>query len=159
MRNNKLFIKLVLLVFGASICNVAFAEDDSPVGDKMEAMGHALQAIQKQVTNPAQKDSTLALIFKMKKNAVAAKNFAPPMAKTVPEKNRDQFVQDYKTTMDELIEEIDSLDKAVRSGKQDEAQTIIKYILGTKREGHSMYTNKKGKEGHRNGGQEDERDD
>jgi soluble cytochrome b562 len=151
MKKITLVSTLALLALFIPAVNTAFAEEDSPLSERMEAMSHNLKAIQKQVADPAKKDATLVLVDKMKKNAVAASGYLPSMTKGIPAKDLPQFKKDYKLAMDELIEQIGTLGKAVRDGKLTDAQTIIKDILESKREGHADFINKKGK-----GGEEDD---
>lgn len=155
MTKKTLVPAIALLAIFAALPSAAIAEEDSPLKEKMEAMGHNLKAIQNQMADPSKKDSTLALIAKMKGNAAAAREYTPPMAKGIPEKDRPQFQKDYKLAMSDLIEQIGSLDKAVRDGKLEDAKTIIKDILESKRDGHSTFMDKKGK----GGDDEDEDDD
>lgn len=130
------------------LCAFAIAArgDDSPLSEKMEAMGHAFKVIQKQIADPAKKPSTIARISRLKWDAMDARRFLPVMIAGAPQKDRDELAADYKLSMDGLIRHISDLETAVRDGKQDEACTILREIEESRRDGHSTFRKKEEKE-------------
>ncbi|MEI6561604.1 MAG: cytochrome b562 [Verrucomicrobiota bacterium] len=123
--------------------STTFAEGDgSPLHDKMEQMGKALHAVTKQLGDSSKKETTLALIAKLRTNAAAARELTPTKVKTIPEKNRAEFMADYKAAMDDLISQIDRLAIAVKENKPEAQQAALKEIGETKQDSHVTYRSK-----------------
>jgi len=119
--------------------------DDSPLEESMETIGKSFKTIQKQLPDPAQKDSTLALIAKMKKATSTARAETPQSINKIPAKDRPEFLTDYQSSIDELLGFITDLDKAVQANDLPTANKVVTHILESKREGHSTFIKKKSK--------------
>ena len=140
----KTLLKMICILLALLLPCFSFSRaEDTPLEKRMGAISHDFKEIQKQIADPAQKDSTLALIVKVKANAMASGTLQPSMIKNVPEPDRAKFLTDFKSAIDELVLQIGSLEKAVQEGNIPEAQTALKDIQETKKEGHSSFTQKK----------------
>ena len=141
---SRAFLSLFIVV--SSLLSVP-ARADSPLGDKMEQMGRAFGQLKKQIGDAGKKDASLALVTKIKENAVAARSMVPPKAKTVPDTDRAEFISDYQAAMDDLISQLDKLATAVRDGKTEDQQKLLKSIEQSEQDSHVTYRKK-----HKDGG-------
>ena len=134
----------ILSFFLLSILSITtLRADDSPLEESMETIGKSFKTIQKQLPDPAQKDSTLALIAKMKKATSKARAETPQSINKIPAKDRPEFLTDYQSSIDELLGFITDLDKAVQANDLPTANKVVTHILESKREGHSTFIKKK----------------
>ena len=120
----------------------ASAEEDSSLGDKMEQMEKVLGVLKRQINNGSRKDTSLALVAKLKSAATAARGMVPQKARTIPQDKRAEFIDDYKAAIDDLIGQMDKLAAAVKDGNAEAQQAALKEIDTAKSDGHVTYRTK-----------------
>ena len=75
----------------------------------------------------------------LKSAAEASKSLEPEKTSHIPADQKTAFLDGYRNIMAELADEIDSLGKAVESGKWEEANALVAQINQVQREGHQKY--------------------
>lgn len=116
--------------------------EDSLLEKRMETLAHAFKAVQKQFAGDSRKEAALAQIEKMKKAAIEARDLLPRMIAHAPQNERADLKDDYKVAMDGLIRHIKDLETAVRAGKKEDAQSILREIEESRRDGHASFRRK-----------------
>ena len=121
----------------------AFADTEKPksaLGIEMEAMNKSLRLLRRQVSDPSKKDSSLALVANMEKNAATAKSLVPARAKDVPENEREKFIAGYQSGIDELIHELAKVEEAIRGDRGDESKKLLDELQSIKRKSHEEFS-------------------
>jgi len=138
MKNYQRFLSSSLLLF-CSICPSLHA--DSPLENKMNQMRKSFRELKKAMTAPveADKQKYLSWVADLKSATEVSKNLEPEKTSSIPVEQKTAFLDGYKNKMDELSDEIDSLGKAIESGKCDEAKSLVAQINQVQREGHQKY--------------------
>ena len=123
----------------------------APVVDlehSMESMNGALKGLSKGIT-AENKDRSLEQIARMQTGVVAAKSAVPPMAASIEEAKRAEFVVGYRRKLIEVLALTCKLESTVLDAKYDEANALVKDLSRLKGEGHDAYTEEKEEhEGH-----------
>jgi len=129
------FSALLLLVF----CSELHA--DSPLEAKMNQMRKSFRELKKAMVAPveADKQKYLSWVADLKSAAEASKSLEPVKASHIPADQKTAFLEGYRSKMDELADDIDSLGKAIEAGKWDEAKALVAQINQVQREGHQKY--------------------
>ena len=114
---------------------------DSPLETKMNQMRKSFRELKKAMAAPveADKQKYLSWVADLKSASEASKNMDPEKTSNIPADQKTAFLEGYKNKMDELVEEIDSLGKAIEAGKWDEAKVLVGQINQLQREGHQKY--------------------
>ena len=87
----------------------------------------------------ADKQKYLSWVADLKSAAEASKSLEPVKASHIPAGQKTAFLEGYRSKMDELADDIDSLGKAIEAGKWDEAKALVAQINQVQREGHQKY--------------------
>ena len=114
---------------------------DSPLENKMNQMRKSFRELKKAMAAPveADKQKYLAWVADLKSATEASKALEPEKTSNIPADQKTAFLEGYKNKMDELVDEIDSLGKAIGAGKWNEAKAIVSQINQVQREGHQKY--------------------
>jgi len=129
--------------FAVSLPVTSFAEHEhTPLGEKMEAMAHALKDLKPLLGDATKKDAALASIAKAKESATAARDLEPAKTKDIPEADRAKFIEGYKKSIDGVIATLDKLAVAVKNDKTGEEAAIYAQLGDEKRRGHASYMKK-----------------
>jgi soluble cytochrome b562 len=123
-------------------------EDDSPLHGEMEGMNKNLRQLGHQYKDPAQKDSSLALVASMQKHAETARTMTPPKVAKLTGDAQTALLDTFHKDLDGLIKEIATLKDAIASGNNDAAKAEIDKIRGLKESGHHDLGVGKGGEHH-----------
>jgi len=117
----------------------------------MTGISKDFRSLRKMVSDPAQKDAALHLVKDMEDRAAKAKGFDPTKTKQIAAADRDQFLVDYRKSIDGLIADFQTLEAAVTDGKTADASALLDKIQGDKREGHKKFNaeDENGPGGHR----------
>ena len=105
----------------------------------MEKMSEAFRRLRRQVSDPAQNEDSLQRVAVLKEQAVAAAKLEPEKATSLPEADRKKMVEGFRGKMNELIEEIDRLEAALKAGRNEEAAKIVRNLGAMQKEGHHDY--------------------
>ena len=114
---------------------------DSPLEKKMNQMRKSFRELKKAMVAPveADKQKYLAWVVDLKSGAEASEILEPEKTSKIPSDQKAAFLEGYKNKLDELVDEIDALGKAIEAGKWDEAKSLVTQINQIQREGHEKY--------------------
>ena len=103
---------------------------DSALETKMNQMRKSFRELKKAMSAPveADKQKYLSWVADLKSASEASKALEPEKTSNIPADQKSAFLEGYKNKMDELVEEIDSLGKAIEVGKWDEAKALVGQI-------------------------------
>jgi cytochrome c556 len=118
---------------------------ETELGQKMEKMSGAFRRLRRQVSDPAQNEDSLQRVAVLKEQAVAAAKLEPEKAASLPEADRKKMVEGFRAKMNDLIEEIDRLEAALKAGRNEEAAKIVRNLGAMQKEGHHDYRVEKDK--------------
>jgi soluble cytochrome b562 len=122
MKSPSTCLSAVLLTLIIPLSGFAQREEEhSPVQKEMETINRDARKLNRQYSDPAQKDSSLQIVAEMQKSAETAKGLTPSLAEKKPEPGKAKYMETYKKDMDALIKELAALKDAVASG--DSAKT------------------------------------
>ena len=132
---------LLTLLAVCAIAVPAFAKDEeeTPLGKEMEKLSKALKAVNRNLTDAAQKDANLAKIADAKAACAAAVKFDPAKTKEVPAADKAKFVTEFKASMEEVGKNLDALKAAIAGGKMDDAKALMEKLNGQKKDGHKKF--------------------
>jgi len=139
MKNHKRLLPYtVLLLFLALSPRI---QADSPLEIKMNQMRKSFRELKKGMSAPieADKQKYLSWVADLKSASEASKALQPEKTSNVPADQKTAFLEGYRNKMEELVDEIDSLGKAIEAGKWDEAKALVAQINQLQREGHQKY--------------------
>ena len=139
MKNHNYFLfSCALLLFLAPCAGV---QADSPLEKKMNQMRKSFRELKKAMVAPveADKQKYLAWVVDLKSGAEASEILEPEKTSKIPSDQKAAFLEGYKNKLDELVDEIDALGKAIEAGKWDEAKSLVTQINQIQREGHEKY--------------------
>ena len=137
MKLKKLFTLLAAIAITVPAVNAA--DDDTPLGKEMEKLSKALKAVNRNLTDAAQKDANLAKIAEAKAACAAAVKFDPAKTKDVPAGDKAKFVTEFKASMEEVGKNLDALKAAIAGGKMDDAKALMEKLNGQKKDGHKKF--------------------
>jgi soluble cytochrome b562 len=141
MKNRQQFLPYFALLLFLALCPMLHA--DSPLETKMNQMRKSFRELKKAMAAPveADKGKYLSWVADLKSATEASKTLEPEKTAHIPADQKTAFLEGYKNKIDELVDEIDSLGKAIESGKWDEAKALVGQINQLQREGHQKYRN------------------
>jgi len=114
---------------------------DSPLEAKMNQMRKSFRELKKAMVAPVETDKQkyLSWVADLKSATEASQALAPEKTSHVPADQKNAFLEGYRNKMDEMVDEIDALGKAIEVGKWDEAKALIAQINQVQRGGHQKY--------------------
>ncbi len=120
--------------------------EDSELGDSMDSMKGAFRKLRRQVEDPTQNETSLALVAKLRKACVASTQYLPLKIGRLPAAEQAAAKLDFQDKMKELIATVDELDAALKAGNNEAAAGIIKELTLQEEAGHQQFRAKpKGK--------------
>lgn len=118
----------------------AFAqEEDTPLSKEMSAMNRAWRKLKKQAADPAQKESSLALVATMKEKSEAALKFEPAQTKDQPEADKAAYLEKYKEMVTALGRTLDELKEAIEKGDNVQITALFEKVSDEKEKGHEKF--------------------
>lgn len=130
------------LLFAVSVFSIsAPLRAETPLGEQMDAMKAAFRNLKTAMEAPvdADKDKYIASAEELKSAAVKAKEFDPKKLGEIPEGDREQFLADYRQSIDQLIALIDQLKTQLAAGDWDAARAQIRLINRAQGDGHEKF--------------------
>ena len=114
---------------------------DTPLEKRMNQMRKSFRELKKAMEAPVEADKAkyLEWVAELKKASEEAKAMEPKKAASVPDDQKQAFVEGYQRKMGESIGKIEELGQAIEAGKWAEAKTLIGQINQIQREGHNKY--------------------
>ncbi len=153
------FKKSLCVVVMATSAAMAFAEGPStrPSGDGattrpatqgslkalMQRMEDLSKAIEGQVDDASQKDSTLKLVSDLQAATKAAKEQLPGKVKRMPEADKTKAVADYQEIFVSLLAAEKELSDAVKAGDTAAAHAAMEKMEAAEKKGHGEFRKKK----------------
>jgi len=130
------FFALSLL---SSALHLRGEDENEALEQQMKILARGTRQLTQQVSDPAQQQSSVALLETLKKAAVDSKSINPRMTSQIPEAKRAQFLADYRTDLDELKDSFDQIEEAVKAGQYEKAKSLIATVNTIKKEGHGKF--------------------
>ena len=136
-------MKLITLLATCSLLSLpAFLraeESDSPLEKHMQILARGMRQLSQQVVDPSKQQENITLLESLKKAAVDSKALDPRKTASVPQADRNKFLADYRTDLDELKDAFDQIKEAVKAGQYDKAKSLIATVNSIKKEGHGKF--------------------
>ena len=133
------FKHLLTLLAACAIVVPAYSEEDTPLTKEMEKLSKALKAVNRNLTDAAQKDANIAKIADAKSAIAAALKYEPATTKDVPAADKAKYLADFKASMEDVGKNLDALKAAIEGGKADDAKALIDKLNGQKKDGHKKF--------------------
>jgi len=122
-------------------------EPQTELGGKMEKIGGAFRKLRKvdpatklaQIADPAKNEDSLKQIAIIKDNATAAAQLEPALKAKKPADEQEKFVAAFHDQMKNFLADIDSLEAAVKAGKNDEAAKLVDKLNDDQKKGHTDF--------------------
>lgn len=134
LRRSFLFVLVVL--------SISFPlRAESPLEEQMDAMKGAFRSIKTAMEAPvgADKDKYAAFADELRAAAVKAKEFNPKKLGEIPEGEREQFLADYRQSIDQLVSLIDQLKTQLAAGDWDAVRAQMRLISRAQGDGHEKF--------------------
>ena len=120
-------------------------EKSSELGDSMEKMNGAFRKLRRQVADPAQNESSIALVAKMRATVVESAKYLPEKISKLPADAQAAAKTSFADKMKELLATTDELAAALKAGKNEDAVKIIEELRLQEEAGHKEFRPKKQK--------------
>ncbi len=114
-------------------------EPDTELGKLMHQVGRDWRTVRKQVDNPADNASTLALVTDIQGNLEKALKLEPIKAQDVPAAERAKFVESYRAHLKEFLGLVGQLEAALKANDNAAAADLVKKLGATQREDHKEF--------------------
>ncbi len=117
-------------------------KDDKPtteLGKTMEDLSSAYKKLRRQVKDPANNASSLALVQQIREDAEKAVKLTPALADDQPADKREAFVAAYHKKMREFIAAIEPLEAALKANKNADAAEFVAKLGGIQKQGHKQF--------------------
>ena len=134
-----LLVAFSLLAAPALVSAADEKAKETELSKKMEEMETGLKKLRRTLRKTEENAESLKTITQVKAAMEACKKLAPAMAASKPEAERAKFIEAYKKDMDAVIAEMGKMEKAVKDGKNDEAQAVLKKLHEMEEAGHEKY--------------------
>ena len=126
-------------LLAAPALGAAEEKKDTELSKKMEQIETGLKKLRRTLRKTEENADSLKTIGEVKKLMEECKKLAPAMASSVPEAQRAKFIESYKKDMDAVIAEMGKMEKAVKDGKNADAQAVLKKLTAMEEDGHGKY--------------------
>ena len=136
-RSSRSFALTVTLL--STITLLQAEEADSPLEGEMTILARGTRQLSQQVTDPAKQQENITLLESLKKAAADSKALTPRKIVTVSQADREKFLADYRTDLDELKDAFSQIEEAVKSAQYDKAKSLLATVNSIKKEGHGKF--------------------
>jgi soluble cytochrome b562 len=106
---------------------------------RMDRVSKAFRKLRKQVSDPTQNASSLALLATMQAALAEAVDLTPEKAADVPADQKAKFMEGYKAGIKGMQDEFTKLGDALTAGKNDDAAKIVADIFALEKKDHGDY--------------------
>jgi soluble cytochrome b562 len=106
------------------------------VHDEMEAINRSVRQLGRQIADPAQKASSLALAAEIQKHATTARSLTPSHAQKLTGDEKARYTATFQKNLDALLKELGALKDALASDKFDVAKAELQKIGQLKNASH-----------------------
>jgi soluble cytochrome b562 len=127
---------LALLLLTATFL---FADDDQPtvVAVQMKQIAENYKSLKSQADDPAQKDTSLALVAGMRQAVATARTGTPEPAEKLTGSSLDNYMNEFRKGLDELDADLQKVDTAIREGQTASIASILDDMNALKKTYHS----------------------
>jgi soluble cytochrome b562 len=131
----------VVVAFSIPAAPAVYAaeEKDTELQKKMEEIETGLKKLRRTLRKAEENPESLKTIAQVKVAMEASKKLPPAMAASLPEAERAKFIESYKKDIDAVIAEMGKMEKAVKDGKNADAQAVLKKLSEMEEAGHEKY--------------------
>ena len=138
MRIQRWLFQLCVVLVTVLVPLRGFAQhsEDSPVHNEMEGINRAARQLGRQISDPAQKVSSLELVATMQKHAEKAKTLTPPKAEKLTGDDKTKYVATFQADLDALLKQIGTVKADLTSDKFDVAQADFRKVQDLKNSSH-----------------------
>ena len=105
----------------------------------MTILARGTRQLSQQVTDPAKQQENITLLESLKKAAADSKALTPRKIVTVSQADREKFLADYRTDLDELKDAFSQIEEAVKAAQYDKAKSLLATVNSIKKEGHGKF--------------------
>jgi len=126
-------------LIAAPSLRAAEEKKDTELQKRMEEIESGLKKLRRTLRKPEENAESLKTIGQVKAAMEASKKLPPAMAASLPEAERAKFIESYKKDIDAVIAEMGKMEKAVKDGKNADAQAVLKKLSEMEEAGHEKY--------------------
>jgi soluble cytochrome b562 len=123
-------VLLTLLVPWAALAAAA------SVHDEMEAINRTVRQLGRQIADPAQKASSLALVAEIEKHATTARSLTPSRVEKLDGAEKTKYIATFQKNLDALLRELGVLKDALAHDHFDVAKAELQKIGQLKNASH-----------------------
>lgn len=105
----------------------------------MQDMGQTYRELRAQIKNPAANADSLALVSRLQRSSIAAKDVMPPGLNDLPEAERRKFATAYKRQMIRLLHSELDLETQLLDNDNGKATSTLRDIARIMQEGHRTF--------------------
>jgi soluble cytochrome b562 len=105
----------------------------------MDKVSKAFRKLRKQVADPTQNASSLALLGTMEDALKQAVDLTPQKAADVPADQRAKFISDYKAGIQGMLDELAKVGDAITAGKNDDAAKMVADVFALEKKDHTSF--------------------
>ena len=134
----RIFLSLLSLAL-CLLTSLHAQEADSPLEGQMKILARGMRQLVTQIGDPAKQQENVSLLENLKKAASDSKGLSPRKTVAIPEKDRETFLADYRSDLDELKDALNQVEEAVKAGQYDKAKSLIGSVNTIKKEGHAKF--------------------
>ena len=109
---------------------------ESPVVKEMDGINRNIRTLNRQIADPAQKDSSLQLVDGIQKHIDAALKLTPPQVEKLEGDAKTKMLGTYQNDLNALTREVAALKQAVTDGKTDVARAELDKITKLRDSSH-----------------------
>ena len=114
-------------------------EDDSQLEGQMKILARGMRTLGNQIGDPSKQQENVSLLENLKKATTDSKALSPRKTATIAEKDRQTFLADYRTDLDELKDTLNQVEEALKAGQYDKAKSLLATVNSIKKEGHGKF--------------------
>ena len=129
--------KFLILLLSASLSLVAADDRSTFVALQMDQIADGFKTLKGQASDPAQKDSSLAMVSSMRQAVSTARTGIPEPAEKLTGASADEFMATFRKGLDELDAALQKLDSAIRAGDAGTIYATLDDINSLKKTYHS----------------------
>ncbi len=136
-------LALLLLLPVLAAPRPAGAQSDAPaeeaLAQAMKRMESSMRVLRRSVRDAAQRPSALTELEALQLAVLDARRLAPPMAKSVPEAERDALLRAYRRALTVFLQRALELELAVLDGDVERAQKLWSELGELEEQGHERF--------------------
>ena len=123
------------------LCVSAPLRAETPLEEQMDTMKAAFRSIKTAMEAPVDGDKDKYVVFadELRAAAIKAKEFDPKKIGEIPAGDREQFLTDYRQSIDQLVVLIDQLKTQLAAGDWDGVRSQMRLINRAQGAGHERF--------------------